>query len=135
MKALLLPILMLAAMPAQAEDAGRPDMSMFGGDRPLPGAFMATGLFLEQCDRGARPEACANYVMGLIDGFDAIQSLTREQPWLCLPDKVTGTMVLEGFLAETRRVNDNGGLRSLPTARTLHIYLRAFHACPKGGVK
>jgi hypothetical protein len=135
MKALLFPILLLAAMPAQAEDADRSDMSMFGGDKPVPGAFMMTGQFLDQCGDVDNAVACSSYLLGLIDGFEAIASLSKTPLWMCLPKGISGSAILDGFLNGVRPIGDDAGVRSLPTARFFHMYLRLHHACPKGDAK
>lgn len=135
MKALLLPILLLATMPAQAEDADRSGMSIFGRDKPVPGSFMSTGAFIDSCSDNTRSAACSDYLVGLVDGFEAIVSLSKASPWICLPPGMSGSGLLEEFMLASRDIGDNEGLRSLPLSRTFHVFLRARHSCRKSGAK
>lgn len=135
MKRALLALLMLVPSPVLAQQAARPDMSMFGGNRPVPGAFITMGQFLDRCIDVDNTDVCSVYLVGLIDGFEAIASLSKAPLWMCLPRGISGSAILNGFLNGVRPIGDDAGVRSLPVARLFHMYLRVHHACPKGGGK
>lgn len=129
---------LILSTPSHAQQSGVPDLSIFEHSPPFPNGFMTVGLFLKRCENASNDPICTNYVIGLVDGFDALDALVSRSPWLCLPQGTKGPVILEGFvktLVDFRRKtksDDLEGFENAPVSRYFHIHARSVFSCLKG---